>query len=66
MAPVCAPVSPRVYSPSADSTIRARDEVLVVADSRTIAGPCGSDPYRELNPLTWRTATQPPAEPKAA
>jgi 1-acyl-sn-glycerol-3-phosphate acyltransferase len=25
-----------------------------------------SDPYRELNPLTWRTATQPPAEPKAA
>jgi 1-acyl-sn-glycerol-3-phosphate acyltransferase len=25
-----------------------------------------SDPYRELNPLAWRTATQPPAEPKAA
>jgi 1-acyl-sn-glycerol-3-phosphate acyltransferase len=25
-----------------------------------------SDPYRELNPLTWRTATQPPAEPKPA
>ena len=22
------------------------------------------DPYRELNPLAWRTATQPPAEPK--
>jgi hypothetical protein len=21
-----------------------------------------SDPYRELNPLAWRTATQPPAE----
>jgi 1-acyl-sn-glycerol-3-phosphate acyltransferase len=24
------------------------------------------DPYRELNPLAWRTATQPPAELKAA
>jgi 1-acyl-sn-glycerol-3-phosphate acyltransferase len=23
-----------------------------------------NDPYRELNPLAWRTATQPPAEPK--
>ncbi|MDT7723089.1 MAG: hypothetical protein QOE94_4100 [Mycobacterium sp.] len=23
-----------------------------------------SDPYRELNPLAWRTATQPPAELK--
>ncbi|MDT5101762.1 MAG: hypothetical protein QOC76_5499, partial [Mycobacterium sp.] len=22
------------------------------------------DPYRELNPLAWRTATQPPAERK--
>jgi 1-acyl-sn-glycerol-3-phosphate acyltransferase len=25
-----------------------------------------SDPYRELNPLAWRTATQPPAELKAS
>jgi 1-acyl-sn-glycerol-3-phosphate acyltransferase len=24
------------------------------------------DPYRELNPLAWRTATAPPAEPKGA
>jgi hypothetical protein len=35
------------------------DGVGAIADLLEIRA---SDPYRELNPLAWRAATQPPAE----
>jgi hypothetical protein len=65
-APIDTTKPPRVSEAKWVATIKQNTQESLEQTLADLLVIRSSDPYRELNPLAWRTATQPPAELKAA